>query len=180
MIKFDAGTLIALIPEGGAEAAICNLLLDHHLLVFERDQLLEHRPLIGVRNADQFTDRYLKFAFDKKITVLRILDSRREAFRLKMPYSEKVQVINLITAPEIEMLVIISLGKYSSFKKAKKKPSEYCKADLKLRNVKSPEFILNHFEDIDVLVKALAEYRRLQHSSHRDELSLFDLLKIGD
>ena len=106
MISIDPETLIALIPEGGAEKAICNLLLDNKLLVFGRDQLIERRPLDGVRSADQFTNRYLKFAYSKKITVVRILDSRREAFRLKQPYADKVQVYSVITAPEIEMLVI--------------------------------------------------------------------------
>jgi len=43
-----------------------------------------------------------------KISVIRILDSRRENFKLSKAYEHKVDVINVITAPEIEMLIIFN------------------------------------------------------------------------
>ena len=36
--------------------------------------------------------------------MIRILDSRREEFRLSKAYEQKVDVVNVITAPEIEIL----------------------------------------------------------------------------
>lgn len=44
---------------------------------------------------------------------------------------QKVDVINVITAPEIEMLIILNEGLYSEFKKSGIKPSEFCKAKMK-------------------------------------------------
>lgn len=62
--------------------------------------------------------RYLRRGFAEKISVIRILDSRRENFKLGKAYENKVDVINVITAPEIEMLIIFNEGKYNKFKKS--------------------------------------------------------------
>lgn len=35
----------AILCEGAAEEAIVNILLDNHFLIFERDELIEQRPL---------------------------------------------------------------------------------------------------------------------------------------
>lgn len=53
----------------------------------------------------------MRKGFSGKISVVRILDSRRENFKLSRAYRDKVDVINIITAPEIEMLIIFSEGK---------------------------------------------------------------------
>lgn len=42
----------------------------------------------------------------------RALDSRRENFKLSKAYAGKVDVINVITAPEIEMLIIFNEDKH--------------------------------------------------------------------
>ncbi len=57
------------------------------------------------------------------------------------PYCDEVDVINVITAPEIEMLIILNEGKYDQFKKSGKKPSEYCKQIFKNENLKSRKCI---------------------------------------
>ena len=62
--------------------------------------------------------RFLSYGF---------LDSRREDFHLSKAYEHKVDVINVITAPEIEMLIIHNEKAYDRFKNREKKPSEFCK-----------------------------------------------------
>ena len=104
------GSLVACICEGAAERAIINKLIDENKLIFERSDLLD-KEVLRCRNAREFEDRYLGKGFNKKITVFRILDSRRENFNLRAAYKDKVDVINIITAPEIEMLVIINEDK---------------------------------------------------------------------
>ena len=49
--------------------------------------------------------------------MIRILDSRREEFRLSKAYAQKIDVVNVITAPEIEMLIIQAEGAYDQFKR---------------------------------------------------------------
>ena len=121
---------IACICEGAAEKAIMKLLLDADRLIFTHDDLLEGE-LLRCRSAKNFEEQHLRKGFSEKITVLRILDSRREQFKLSKAYEHKIEVINVITAPEIEMLVILGEGKYDEYKKSGKKPSDFCKTDLK-------------------------------------------------
>lgn len=166
---------LACICEGGAEHAILDLLLNNHKLIFEREDLIEEEVL-KCRRGQDFEDKYLKKGFSEKITVYRVLDSRNENFKLRKAYEKKVDVINVITAPEIEMLITFNEGKYKEFKNRKEKPSTYCKHVLKYNNVKSYDFIYKYFCDIDVLINALHEYRRVA-KVRRNEKTLWDLLK---
>ncbi len=89
----------ACICEGAAERAIIDLLLDKKKLIFEREDLIEEEVLKS-RSAKEFETRYLRKGFSEKITVYRILDSRGEEFKLSKAYEHKVDVVNVITAPE--------------------------------------------------------------------------------
>lgn len=174
----DFQKYIACICEGAAERVIMNLLLDNDKLKFTREDLLEE-DLLRCRNAKTFEEQYLRKGFTEQITVLRILDSRRENFNLSKAYMHKIKVINVITAPEIEMLIILKENKYNEYQKYKNanmKPSEFCKSILKYPNVKSAEFIKDYFNDVDSLVKAIKEYKRVSNVQ-RGEYTLADLLK---
>lgn len=166
---------IACICEGAAEQAIIELLLDADKLTFTYDNLLEGE-VIRCRNAKNFEQRYLRKGFTDKITVLRILDSRRENFQLSKAYEPKINVVNVITAPEIEMLVIINEDKYAEYKKSGEKPSVFCKSALKYGDVKSAVFLKKYFSDIDALIAAIREYKRISRIPH-GEYALADLLK---
>ena len=101
---------IACICEDSAEQAIMELLLEKNRLIFSDDWLLSGE-IIRCRNAKMFEMTYLRKGFNEKITILRILDSRSEQFTLSKAYVEKIEIINVITAPEIEMLIIMNEGK---------------------------------------------------------------------
>lgn len=165
----------ACICEGAAEAAILDILVDHNLLIFSRSEMIEE-SVIRCRGAKRFEEQYLRKGFDEPISVIRILDSRREEFRLSKAYQQKIDVINVVTAPEIEMLIIHNEGKYEQFKRSGKKPSEFCKENLQMRNVKSYEFVKNYFRDPQILIKAIQEYRRIAHIRN-GEYTLSNLLK---
>ena len=165
----------ACICEGTAEQVIIDLLLDNSKLIFSRNDLLEHEVL-RCRTGKNFEEQYLRKGFTEQITVFRILDSRRENFKLSKAYQSKVKVVNIITAPEIEMLVILNEGKYSDYKKSGMKPSVYCKSILKHSDVKSAAFVKSYFKDIDVLIKAIIEYKRVSNVK-RNEFTLADILK---
>ena len=93
---------VACICEGSAEQTIIKLLLDNNKLIFTYDNLLDGE-ILRCRKAREFEEQYLRKGFSDKITVLRILDSRRENFVLSKLYAPKIKVVNVITAPEIEM-----------------------------------------------------------------------------
>ena len=155
---------IACVCEGSAEAAIIDVLVDNNLLIFTREDMLEEN-VIRCRSAKTFEERFLRKGFKDQISVIRILDSRREEFRLSKAYEKKVDVINVITAPEIEMLIIHSEGAYERFKRSGKKPSEF-----------SYDFVKDYFSNPLTLVNAIKEYRRTANIP-KGEYSLSDLLK---
>lgn len=165
----------ACICEGAAEAAIIDILVDNELLIFSRSEMLDER-VIRCRSAKRFEERYLRKGFDNQISVVRILDSRREEFRLSKAYAHKIDVINVVTAPEIEMLIIHNEGAYERFKRSGKKPSDFCKIDLRMHDVKSYDFVKAYFNDPEILVKAIKEYRRTANIPN-GEYTLLDLLK---
>ena len=112
----ELGGYIACICEGSAENAVMDILLDHDLLIFNREEMLEEE-VIRCRDGKKFEEKYLRKGFADRISVIRILDSRNEKFRLSKAYISKV---NVITAPEIEMLIILNEGKYREYKKSGK------------------------------------------------------------
>lgn len=171
----DLNGYIACICEGSAEQAIMELLLDDNKLIFTSEQLLEEE-IIRNRSAKEFEQRYLRKGFNDKITVLRILDSRKENFNLSKAYKDKVAVIDVITAPEIEMLIIFNEDKYEDFKKSKMKPSKFCKIKLKFKSVKNYTFVKDYFSDTDKLLKSIHEYRKVSKIK-KEEYTLSDLLK---
>jgi len=171
----DLSKYVACICEGSAERAIIKLLLDNDKLIFTWDDLLEGE-ILRCRGAKKFEEQHLRKGFTEKITVLRILDSRRENFKLSKAYAGKIDVVNIITAPEIEMLVIFAEGQYNEYKKSGKKPSIFCKENLKYSDVKNTPFVEEYFSDMDVLIAAIREYKRVSNIQ-RGEYALADLLK---
>lgn len=155
----------ACICEGSAENAIIDILLDNDLLIFTREEMLEEE-VIRCRDGKRFEEKYLRKGFLEKISVIRILDSRRENY-----------VINVITAPEIEMLIIFNEDKYKEFKKSGKKPSDFCKEDLKMTSVKSYRFVKDYFSDPDILLTSIKKYHEIS-KIRKGEYTLLDLLKI--
>lgn len=174
-MKIQLGAYIACICEGSAEQAIIDNLLDNHLLIFEREQIIDE-DVLRCRDAKTFETRYLRKGFNESVSVIRILDSRRENFRLSKAYEHKVDVINVITAPEIEMLIILNEDKYKEFKKSGKKPSDFCKQDLKMKDVKSYLFVKEYFSNTDILVVAIKKYTEIS-KIQKGEYTLLDILK---
>ena len=165
----------ACICEGSAENAIMDILLDNDLLIFTREELLEEK-VIRCRDGKRFEERYLRKAPENKVSVIRVLDSRRENFKISKAYQYMVDVINVITAPEIEMLIIFNEDKYKEFKKSGKKPSEFCRDKLKMADVKSYEFVKSYFSRPELLVAAIKKYHEMS-KIRKGEYTLLDLLK---
>lgn len=166
------------ICEGRAEEDILNCLLDANLLVFNRSDLI-NRKIIRTRAAWKIQEEFLNLSYKKPVVILRIIDSKNEKFKLDKAYIDryKERVINIITQPEIEMLIIISKGdyeKYTNKYKSKCKPSEYCAKTYGIKNIKSEGTIRACFPNLEALVDAIKQYNRLCKSKSD---TLADLLK---
>ena len=171
--------IVACICEGSAEMAIIELLLDGGMLGFEKSDLLEGK-LFKRMKAKMFCDNHLNRNFgERKVKIIRILDSMNEKFVTPFAYNKKVSTNECYyTRPEIEMLIIISEKKaddYNSKYKSDFMPSRYCKEILGIENVKAKSFVCEYFSDVHKLVDAIKEYRRI-HKFKPNEKCLCDLL----
>ena len=77
------------------------------------------------------------------------------------------------------MLIILSEDKYKEFKKSGKKPSEFCKQNLKMVNVKSYDFVREYYRDSRSLVEAIKKYTEVS-KIQKGEYTLWDLIRFGD
>ena len=64
------------ICEGAAEQAIIELLLDHNSLVFAHDNLVG-REVTRKRKSSEIQSSFLNRAYQRRVNILRILDSKR-------------------------------------------------------------------------------------------------------
>lgn len=110
--------LVAYICEGSAEQAIMDILFENNMLI--HSNILDGE-MIRTRNAKTFEEKYLRKSGIENLTIYRILDSRNENFKLSRYYKDKVKVVNVITAPEVEVLIILNEDKYN----------DYCNSSLK-------------------------------------------------
>lgn len=181
-INIPSKNLIACIVEGKAEKAIIDMLLDHNKLIFTREQLLEEKPIL-TRGAVNFAEHYLGHSLDRQVSIIRILDSRSEQFKLgdiQKSYLNKIDrkhIYNVVTHPEIEILIIIHANKFQDFQKVKsqEKPSVFCKK-IDKHYKKSEKYWSEYFNEIDDLVRAIQDYYKYQKIS-KTEYTLKDLLK---
>ena len=108
-----------------------------------------------------------------------IIDMLVDNELLKFSREQMLNEDNVVTAPEIEMLIILAEGKYKEYmkKSSSVSPSTFCKQDLKMKgNIKSQEFVREYFSDINLLINSIHEYKRVKNLK-RGEIYLADLLK---
>lgn len=72
-------------------------------------------------------------------------------------------MVYIITAPEIEMLIILNEDCYFDFKKSGLKPSDFCKMKLKYHFVKSKGFVTEYFSNPLILLSAIKKYTEVSN-----------------
>lgn len=176
-------TLNAVLCEGAAEEAIMTVLIEQNILTIKENTLL-YGKVFRERSARSFFEKYMRSQMDEEVTIYRIVDSKKEKFKIsskiKKEFSGKYRVVDVITSPEIEMLIIIAEGKYNEFikMKSKMKPSDYCKSKLNLKNVKDYKYVKDYFEDVNKLIDVINIYHSLKKNNKEKNVeTLYDLLE---
>ena len=168
------GKLILCLCEGNAEFDIVNKLLDSNMLVFSCKNLIDGKVHLR-QSVSCIEDKYLSYDFEgKRVVILRIIDSKKEQFNLSRSFQGRFDIINIITSPEIETLIILDKGDYTDFLKVKSftKPSIFCKEQYGMKNIKCKSFMEVYFHNTDQLLKAIKSYSEQAQSSNH---SLYDL-----
>ncbi|MBT1161165.1 MULTISPECIES: hypothetical protein [Bifidobacterium] len=175
---------VLFVCEGSCERVIIETLLAAGKLIVDESSVIKdtitERPTVICRSAKTIQDTFLGYDYDKQVAIVRILDSRKERFKLGYPYNETIPVFSCYTTPEIEMLAIIKeqqLDRYTNRFKSKLKPSEFCKKELELTRIKNEAFLRDYWHDADELCDCLELYRRQHVSKEKGELIIADLLQ---
>ncbi|WP_165173466.1 hypothetical protein [Adlercreutzia sp. ZJ242] len=158
--------------EGTAEQVVVEVLLYADALVFPRADVVD---VTRLRKAADIQAEYLNYDYDWPVCVVRVLDSRKERFKLGSLYAERFPVASYVTHPEMEVLAIIREGAWDRWHGSHVKPSDFCKRELGMRGVKRADFLRGYW-DADTLTAAAREYRRLSKVP-KGELCLADLIR---
>lgn len=173
--SLDGGSHVLFVCEGTCEQVLVDILRRADLFVMPSENIVD---VTRFRKASQIQDAYLNLDYDWPLTIVRVVDSLKERFKLGNLYRDSFEVVNVHTRPEVEILLIINEGRYSDFMKykSKLKPSEYCIQKLGMSKVKSASFLESYW-DAKSLCKAAREYKRL-HKFEAGEICLTDILSI--
>lgn len=183
MFTLSDDSYVACLCEGQAEMTILDILLDKSALVFSRQQLLDRKVLSPpyYRDSSKFTNQYLTMNYGgRQICVFSIQDRKVSSCKIKPPYLDKISgPYYVITAPEIEMLMIHSLSLFEEYKKTQqgRKPSIFLAEHLKEKSskIKSRPFIEAFYLQHD-LVAAIKEHKRQAGQLKHKQLFLADIL----
>lgn len=175
--------IVACICEGNSEKNIMSMLLEDNKLIFTKDQLLDDQFFQGkYRNPQVFSDQYLTMDYGNKDIVVLVIKDDSRTYVIKEPYSSKIKSKYLIvTSPEIEMLMIHSVGLYDEYKNkhSEKNPSLFLadKWGISKSKIKSKKFI-SDFYTKHSLTDAIKLYSQKSKKSKKS-IFLYDLLIIG-
>lgn len=158
--------------EGTAEKVAVDILLEADALVFPKADVVD---VTRLRKASDIQDKYLNLDYDWPLCVVRVLDSRKERFKLGNLYAGRFPVVSYVTYPEIEVLAIIREGAWRRWRGGRMKPSDFCKQELGMREVKREGFLRGYW-DADSLTAAARVYRRLSKIP-KGKLCLADLIR---
>ncbi len=159
------------------------LLLDKDSLIFEPIQLLDDRFLTNIyRDVEKFSNQYLNQTYDDNSLVILLVLDKRQNFKIKKLYNRFIKAkYYVITAPELEMLMIHASGLFNKFQKYKAtmKPCEFLANEWKkkLSVIKSEQFISSFFQKHDLIKTIKIHKSKSKKFQSSDELFLADLLK---
>lgn len=180
--KIEHSRHVACICEGPSEVCVVDMLLNRGALAFGRSQLLTGKPLgsLYFRSQTRFTGQFLGMDYgDDGLVLLVVQDRKNASYEIRPPYSEKISCARyVVTAPEIEMLMVHSCNLYDKYKKQKEKPSVFMAQQLKVKTskLKSRGFVEDFYRTYD-LIEAIREHKRKGVLSGKRVIYLADLLK---
>lgn len=167
--------MVVVVCEGNCEVKLVSWLLENRKLIFTDQEILDHRPL-HIRQPKTILPIINVLPPNEYICFYRIGDTLTDKFDTSCfgkIRQEHIEVKNVCTTPEIEILIIICEGLYNDFLKVKSdiSPKEFVKTYVKGYN-SFEDYISSH--DI---ISAIIEYKRLKKQKRKNDIFLADLLK---
>ena len=176
--------------EGTAEGVIVQTLYDNDLLIVPQERVVKdvvmvNRPYTRKRKASEIADLYFAMDYEADgadgLAIARIVDSGSGKFEFPKRRQNGTEVLSFITRPEIEMLAIhnedaFSLWQRLSRKNRQLRPSDFCRQELGLRDIKEKDFLERYWSNPCNLVASIRMHAE-KTKRGSGELLLVDLLK---
>lgn len=159
--------------EGPSEVQLMLDLLDKGVLIFDKKEILDRRP-IHFRQPREIAALIDTLPIDEEIVFYRIGDTQKDEYNLSYfrARKDRITIIKVCTKPELEILIIINEGLYDEFLKEKSKtmPKQFVKTHVK------DYTNFNDYLNAHDLRFAIDEYKRLKKND-KNEMCLADLIK---
>ena len=167
--------MVVVVCEGNCEVKLISWLLNNQKLIFSSDDILDHRPF-HARQPKTILPVLNILPANEEILFYRVGDTLNDEFDTSCfgkIRQEHINVINVCTTPEIEVLIIICEGLYKDYLKCKSEisPKEFVKI-----HVKEYESFEDYISRHDI-VWAIKEYKHLKNQKRKNDIFLADLLK---
>jgi hypothetical protein len=185
MIEFFPNDVIVMIYEGNSEKNISEILLMQNSFLFEPWQLLDGRMFKRTNTHHRLSleNQYFPMDFGSSRLVVLLIQDDNAGFKINDFFLNKITgPLYVQTKPEIEMLMIHSLGLYRKFHSARAqnhqlKPSQFAAGVLGVSTsrLKSKEFIHEFYRKYSLAdaIKRHAEKAKRE----RDIYFLADIIK---
>lgn len=170
-----------IVCEGTSEKDIIKWIEKEGLFFTDNSNIsLEYLNYRSVRKKQAFIDDIPTTDTEGKVAILYVHDSKKEKFWGKNNCIYNIPVINVLTCPEIEILLILkepNLKDAWCKNKYKQKPSEVCSKFYKT-NVKKSSFLVDQFDSLEDLFEVCKEYKRIHKGTkNQNDLTLYDIIK---
>lgn len=172
--------------EGKAECVIIERLVEDDCLVVAKDHVVKDpngRPFTTIRKAKRLEQTsFIGPNYEGGLLIARIVDVNPGAFRLSKLVAQTTKVLDFVTRPEIEALVLVRENAWDAFEKRSKSErklnaSDWCIQHLKMGDVKDEGFLKEYWHDSEVLCRTIRSYNSLLGGHKNDQLGLIDVLK---
>lgn len=176
-----------IVCEGTNEEEVINWILENDSFVIDSFKVnMDHARARSKKSSEAMVLEITQYDYDGKVAVLYVHDSEKEkwhGFLNRTCHNEllncHIDVIDIITAPEIEVLLIYS--NIDSFKKwskgSKEKPSVFCKQYFKCNDIKTKGKFLELFPSFESFVSACKKYKSC---NRKNSLTIYDLIKTRE
>ncbi|MDR0899683.1 MAG: hypothetical protein LBM27_04955 [Lactobacillaceae bacterium] len=173
MIKFYESDAIVIVYEGNTEKYILEMLLEQDAFAFESWQLLDNRMFkrTNTQHRNALENQYFPMDFGKSRLVVLLVQDDDADLKIDDVFRYKITgPVFVVTKPEIEMLMVHSLGQYDAYQKARSKnhqlkPSEFVAGEFGVTTsrLKSQTFVMDFYEKhslIDAIKRHSEKARR--------------------
>ncbi len=172
-----------IVCEGTNEEAAVNWILENNSFAIDQSKVnMDYCRARTKSSSEEMIADITTYDYDGKVAILYVHDSKNEKWHgiiskscAKELKDHNFEVIDVITAPEIEIICFILDEKlYKKWNKAtKKKPSDFLRENTRCKNIKQKGAFRTFFASFDDFVCACKKYKQNHNSNF---YTLFDLI----